>query len=177
MEYFRLQEGGSGPELSGSVVAIEENVPMRLEYRITCSHAWETRDVSGTFSSGETTRPLDLRTDDDHRWWSGDTELTQVSGLADVDLSLTPATNLLAVRRLDLPAAPMGVPIDTTAAYVLFPGMDVTRLRQSYTRMAERRFQYENLIDGFTTEIEVDEEGLVVEYGGLWVRIWPQVPW
>lgn len=173
LEHFQMREGPNGVELQGTVVAIEEGIPMRLEYSISCSPCWETRLVAGNFTTAEATYALNLRADEYRRWWSEEDQITDLAGLVDIDLSLTPGTNILAVRRLNLLDMPIGDVNEVSSAYVLFPKMEVKPLSQRYTRLASHRFRYESLEDTFTTEIEVDDAGLVASYGGLWERVWP----
>jgi hypothetical protein len=170
MEHFTLWDDAGEPRLHGTVIVVEEGTPMRLDYEISCSPAWETRSAEIALATGDATRRLELNVDRHGHWRANGEETPAVSGLIDIDLSLTPATNLLAVRRLGLLDLPMGESRESTAAWVLFPGMTIKRLPQRYTRIAERRFAYENLVDGFTTEIEVDGMGLVVSYPPFWQR-------
>jgi uncharacterized protein len=85
----------------------------------------------------------------------------------DVDLNVTPATNTLSLRRLNLE---VGASAEVVAAWVRFPELTVEPLWQRYTRIAEDRYGYES-DGGFTSELRVDELGLVVSYKGLFVRV------
>ena len=87
---------------------------------------------------------------------------------ADVDLGWSPSTNTLPVRRLQLA---VGERRDLTAAWVRFPQLAVQPLPQSYTRTGERTWLYESRGAAFRAALEVDEQGLVVDYEGLWRRI------
>ena len=45
-------------------------------------------------------------------------------------------------------------------------------LRQGYTRLADRRYLYENLDgSGFRADLSVDEDGVVLDYEGIFRRI------
>ncbi len=87
-------------------------------------------------------------------------------GCLDVDLSVTPATNTLPIRRLALAE---GAAAAVTAAWVRFPALTVEPLPQRYTRLGGGRYRYES-DTGFVTEIESDDLGLVTRYGGGWER-------
>jgi len=39
---------------------------------------------------------------------------------------------------------------------------------QAYTRLTADTYRYENLPSGFTAELRVNEEGLVLDYGDIW---------
>ena len=87
----------------------------------------------------------------------------------DVDLSATPFTNTLPIRRLGLRG---GQAETIRVVYVRFPGLEVTLERQRYTCLEPgRRYRYESVDSDFTREIEVDPDGLVVTYPGLFRRV------
>jgi hypothetical protein len=81
----------------------------------------------------------------------------------DVDLSFTPATNTLPIRRLDLR---VGDQAEIEVAWLTWPDLDVRPVRQVYARLEENRYRYTQ--GDFTAELVVDEQGLVLDYEGLW---------
>jgi hypothetical protein len=98
-----------------------------------------------------------------------DNPLPEFDGCIDIDISATPFTNTLPIRRLPWHA---GQSRDLEMLYIPFETLKPRRDRQRYTCLEPgRRFRYEGLIDGFTAEITVDEDGLVVDYPGLFQRL------
>ena len=93
--------------------------------------------------------------------------LKEFEGLVDVDLQVTPATNTLPIRRLQLG---VGESAETDALWVRFPELALERLPQRYTRTGEFRYTYESRGGAFRAELEVDAQGLVVRYGDIWKR-------
>ncbi|WP_205649332.1 putative glycolipid-binding domain-containing protein [Agromyces sp. LHK192] len=85
----------------------------------------------------------------------------------EIDLSVSPVTNTLPIRRLDLP---VGASADITTAYISVPELTVQPDPQRYTRTGEREYRYESLDSDFTRLITVDGEGIVVDYPGLFSR-------
>jgi len=85
-----------------------------------------------------------------------------------IDLSASPFTNTLPVRRCNLA---IGESIDIIAAYVAFPELTLTPDPQRYTRLDALIYRYESLDSDFTRDIEVDGNGLVVNYPGLFRRL------
>jgi hypothetical protein len=85
-----------------------------------------------------------------------------------VDLAVTPSTNTLPIRRLDLA---VGEGRDVVAAWVRFPGLTIEPLPQRYVRIAEHQYRYESRGGEFTAELEVDTLGVVVRYGSFWERV------
>jgi hypothetical protein len=95
--------------------------------------------------------------------------MPQLAGAIDIDISITPFTNTLPIRRLRLET---GQAEDILAVYLQLPGLSVTTDRQRYTCLElNRRYRYESLDSDFTREIEVDAHGLVVTYPGLFRRV------
>ena len=93
----------------------------------------------------------------------------------DIDIEITPFTNSLPVRRLNLAA---GESAEIEAAYVAFPELTVGPARQRYSCLERAgptgsRYRYENPASGFTAELELDRDGLVLDYPALFQRSWP----
>ncbi|GAA1911062.1 hypothetical protein GCM10009688_15030 [Arthrobacter gandavensis] len=93
----------------------------------------------------------------------------------DCDLGLCPLTNTMPILRLDLlnNAAP---PDETrlTMAWVEMPSLRVLASEQVYSQVSPYRSERGNAIvlfssdsGGFTAEITVDSDGVVLEYPGL----------
>jgi len=93
--------------------------------------------------------------------------LRDIQGCDDIDLAVTPATNTLAVRRLNLQ---VGSSESIIAAWVKFPDLTVQPLSQRYTRLDQNTYRYASNT-GFSAEIVVDDLGLVTDYPGGLERI------
>jgi len=113
---------------------------------------------------------IQLASDGNGHWCDEDRGArSDLEGAIDVDLSGTPFTNTLPIRRLDLTE---GQSADVRAVYVRLPELTVTIDPQRYTCLERgRRYRYESLDSDFVREIEVDSEGLVVTYPGLFKRL------
>jgi uncharacterized protein len=114
-------------------------------------------------------RRLDIASDGAGRWSDhAGTQLPELAGAIDVDLSATPFTNTLPIRRLGLRS---GQSETIQVVYVQFPDLTVTIDRQCYTCLEPgRRYRHESVDSDFTREIEVDGNGLVMAYPGLFRR-------
>ena len=75
---------------------------------------------------------------------------------------MTPATNTLAIRRLNIQ---VGSSASIIAAWVKFPDLTVEPLSQRYTRLGKDTYRYARNT-GFSSEIVVDDLGLVTAYPG-----------
>jgi hypothetical protein len=168
LEHSALIETADGFRMEGVVVAVHEGAPMRATYHIDCDAYWSTREAQISVMLGDATTALTLVVAAGQRWLVADKTIDAVEGCADVDLGVSPVTNTLPIRRLNLSVGEDAV---VAAAWVRFPALTVSPLRQRYTRLAENRYRYDSLESGFTAELVVDEHGLVVEYGNIWRRI------
>ena len=168
LEYFEFHERTDAIGLSGTIVTADDAVPLRVEYQIRCDRSWVTRSVRVSLTRGVESRELNLVTDDQHRWWNEGDELAQVAGCLDIDISITPSTNTLPIRRLALRP---GESRDVNAAWVRFPELTVEPLPQRYVRTDKGRYRYASRGGEFTADIDVDEMGIVVHYPPLWERV------
>jgi hypothetical protein len=140
----------------------------RLSYGVAWDRDWRTRVLSVKLSGLGVDRSVHLTTDGGGRWYAGGEERKDVIGCVDVDLWPTPFTNTLPVRRLRLAE---GVAAEIRVLYVKFPDLSVSAQVQRYTRQGGGLYRFESLEDGFTSEIELDEQGLVRVYPGLFERV------
>ena len=113
---------------------------------------------------------LTLHSDGDGKWRNGEGKrLTALAGAIDVDFSVSPFTNTLPIRRLDLDE---GQSADITAVYVRFPDLELSLSPQRYTCIeAGRLYRYTGLDIDFEAMIEVDDHRLVTVYDGLFRRV------
>ena len=168
LEYFQLHETPSDVRLSGTVITSHEGEPLRIEYLIHCNESWVTRTTRINLTRGAASMEMSLVVDDQRRWWRDGKEIAEVAGCLDVDISLSPSTNTLPIRRL---ALEQGEARDVAAAWLKFPELTIERLSQRYLRTGERLYRYSSNGGAFTADIEVDELGLVVLYPPLWERV------
>jgi hypothetical protein len=137
-----------------------------LRYRIACDAAWRTRAVDVELIG--TARAVHLLADGAGGWWSEGASCPELRGAIDVDITATPLTNTLPIRRLPWRD---GDAREITLVYVTVPEMTLTTSRQRYTKLTERRYRFEALESDFTRDLDVDEHGLVVHYPGLFERV------
>lgn len=144
----------------------EETGPFGCSYRIGCDAGWRTRSVEVRVAGGAS---LVLTADGEGRWRDGHGRaLAQLDGCIDVDISATPFTNTLPIRRLSARPAQRG---ELNMAWIRVPALDVQRARQVYTRLADGRYRFEAPASGFEALLEVDADGVVLEYPALFRRV------
>ena len=147
-------------------------------YRVDLDHRWQTRMATVQMVRGHRSAEMQIRLDEDGHWRDLDeTHLDALDGLRDVDVFLTPATNTIPIRRLDLE---IGAAAHAPAAFVALDERDrlvASRLDQRYERTDEMTYRYTSFdADGvvaFQTDLTVDAEGIIERYGDLWVSAPP----
>jgi uncharacterized protein len=159
-EICRLQRAARGWRLSGTVLTHEAQQPVEIRYAVMVDATWATTEVSARvrIAEGEPRELPDLGA-----IWSSTSRPAPYESCVDVDLSFTPATNTLPIRRLGLD---IGDSADIEVAWLTWPELEVRPARQTYTRLAKDRYLYAQA--DFTAEVVVDQQGLVVDYEGLW---------
>lgn len=154
--------------LRGVALLSADNLPMRVSYSVDCTDRWETQMVEVRAWKGDHEALISLQVDEDHRWWQDGNEQVDFRGLVDVDLGFTPATNTLPIRRMKLEKGGSDL---TTTVWVQFPGLELVRFPQRYTRIDEDAYLFESLSSSFRATLRVDKFGLVTDYETLWYQI------
>jgi len=175
LEHLRLMEDSSGYVASSVVIVVEDEQPFSIWYGIRCDADWGVQSVDvQLFHSGNRDTKIALIADGKGHWRlpSGQS-LPALDGCVDVDITATPFTNTLPIRRL---AFSPGQSAELLMAYIIVPEMEVQPSRQRYTCLEQSEsgglYRYEGLSTGFTAEILVDADGLVIDYKGLFRRVW-----
>ena len=105
-----------------------------------------------------------LHVDDQGHWRDDAGPLPDLDGCLDVDISSTPCTNTLPIRRL---ALAIGESRDIDVAYLSVPRLTISRARQRYQRL-DRGYRYRS--GRFAADLTVDDADLVIDYPNLWRR-------
>jgi len=167
-DYCALWRTGEGWLLKGTVVGVlKDKQPILASYEIECDENWLTHRVHVERTIGNDVKSLSLTVERRGVWRNSGQELREVQGCDDVDLAVTPATNTVAIRRLNLQ---VGTSDSIIAAWVKFPELTIQPLSQRYTRLSKDTYRYESNT-GFSAEIVVDDLGLVTSYANGWERI------
>jgi len=168
LQHLVLTEGPEEVVAEAAVIVTEEALRFAARFRIVCDGAWRVRAVEAGVIGDE--RRIALTSDGAGNWRDGaGAPQPHLDGTIDVDLSITPFTNTLPIRRLGLRA---GQSADIRTVYITLPDVTVTTDPQRYVCLeAGRRYRYESLDSDFVREIDVDSHGLVVTYPGLFRRV------
>lgn len=162
-----------------------------LSWALSTGDGWVTRRLTVTVHGHRWSRHLELERSDEGDWSStvntagecalpdpGIADASTLAGALDCDLGLCPVTNTMPILRLNLHSEDLA-PADETAltmAWVEVPSLRVISSHQMYTQLrapsSERNgvVLYSSDNRGFTAELEIDADGIVVNYPGLAVR-------
>lgn len=139
---------------------------LAARYRIICDASWRTKRAEIHLVDG---RQVELESDGNGNWEMNKRPAPHLRGAIDVDITATPFTNTLPICRLNLKADQHE---DILAAYVSVPELVVTVDPQRYICIEPGRlYRFESSGGDFVRDIRVDENGLVVEYPGLFKRV------
>jgi uncharacterized protein len=152
----------------GVVIGAAEGQHFAVRYQIRCDGSWTLEHAFIQIVGEE--RKLELVSNGRRKWTDASgNPLPALDGAIDIDLSVSPFTNTLPIRRLQLVK---GSSAEIRAAYVHFPDLTIVSDPQRYTCLEPLQcYRYESLDSDFVREIEVDRDGLVVTYPGLFQRL------
>ena len=144
--------------------------PTTVRYVVDCTRDWGPKTARIELRRKRQDRVLHIQVDSRGNWEVGGFRRKDLHGSAALDLAASPATNTIAVRRLDLP---IGGSQEIPVAWMTFPDLEVRPVRQRYSRLSNDNYRYEGLHNGFIAEFDVDELGFVLNYPGFWERVHP----
>jgi hypothetical protein len=147
-----------GDRLQASGVQLgAEPHPYRVDYELTTGAEWVTERLLVRCDE----RSLDLRRSAGGSWTANGEPLPELEGALDCDLAFSPLTNFMPARRLG------GEPVDHVMAFVSVPDLTVRASRQRYEPIDDHHVRFVSLDSDFVSELELDDEGLVVRYPRL----------
>ncbi len=151
----------------GLAVGEIQSTAYRIHYEVVCDTKWIFRQLTiRDMISGRGIHVMRLR---DGRWLDeADRDIPALGGCTDIDIMISPFTNTLPIRRLTWELAQSR---DIAVAYISVPDLTISRMDQRYTCLWQDEnggaFRYESLRSGFTAELKVDRDGLVVDYPNI----------
>jgi len=168
LEHLHLIENETGASADGLVLGIERAIPFRLHYQIRMDSTWHVRECHL-----QAEKSLHLYADGQGHWTDDTgTALPELDGCLDIDISRTPFTNTLPIRRLGLAA---GEQAKILVVYITAPDLSIRPFPQRYTCLTrtdtDAIYRYESLEGTFTADLPVNSQGLVIDYPKGWKRV------
>lgn len=143
------------------------DIPFAMEYDLALTMGWDIRDVSVKSLLDDRAIRLVHRGE---RWYDGAGQhLREFDGVELVDISISPFTNTLPIKRLHFEGEqPQRVDI----IYFDENRFSLGRLQQVYSQRDERTYRYQDVLrPDFVSDIIVDSDGLVVDFPELFRRV------
>lgn len=173
LEHLRLLQQDGTIFADSIIVGVSNRMPFRLRYEVTCDSHWNVTELHLMLLSGNR-KSIKILADGQGHWSThAGNRVPSLDGCIDVDISATPFTNTLPIRRLALGP---GQSAELLVAYVLIPEMELMIDRQRYSclelNVSGGLYKYESIESDFTAELPVDSDGLVMDYPGLFKSIW-----
>ncbi len=153
-----------------STVISVEGGGLRLEHRWALTPDWRAQSVKIERWDAEGHKALWLARVGATGWEVDGAARPDLDGAEEPDLSVTPFCNTFPIRRV---SHTVGESLSLDTAFIDGETLTVTRSRQRYERQGPGRLRFVDLglFEGFTADLEVDGDGLVKTYEGLFERV------
>ena len=163
LERCTIEQTADGHRVAGTVLLAIDGTPHEIRYSVLTDPQWRTRKVGAHVQSPAGDRRLALSSDGEGSWSATDVPLIDLYGATDVELTWTPATHLVVIRRLDLAVGESG---EVTFSVIDYPAHDIGRASAEYTRMAEDTYVLTRA--GSEVTLEVPTGGIAISQAGAW---------
>ena len=174
LEHLRLAMHEDGVVADGMVLGVREGLPFRVAYELRCDVGWRVRAVR-VGDPGPELPGVEYFSDGQGNWTAPDGRaVPELRGCIDVDISVTPFTNTLPIRRLGLAPTESA---ELSVAYFEGTELQAWPEPQLYTCLEKSDggglYRYLSTDGGFTADLPVDADGLVLDYPGVFRRVLP----
>ncbi len=159
----RISQHVEGWTLEGTAIFAAPETSC-LHYRLDCAPDWTTTQATVSGWVGRLDKGLHIQRGP-QGWTCNGAPVAGASGLLDVDLGFTPASNTNAIRRLDLR---IGDSAETTALWLDTEDWTLKPLHQIYTRTGQNSYDYASPLHGYRATLITDDFGVVQTYPDLW---------
>lgn len=163
LENCTLTETDNGISVTSVITGQVNNQAIKILYKILTDTLWATYFVEINVILGGYKKTILLEKKGAF-WLVNNTIDHRFDDCVDIDISLTPLTNTLPIRRLvfngQLSNRIEVIYIDIIADMIM-------PVRQYYTKISDSVYLYENEKSTFKAELKTDSYGLVIEYPKL----------
>jgi len=163
-----LKETDNGVEVTSVITGTVGNKTFKLKYRVLANKLWETSllDLHVISNGNERTLLLEKMKG---CWLVNNAVDHRFDACVDIDISLTPFTNTLPIRRLVYNGH---VRNKIEVVYIDIIANIIMPVTQYYTKISDSVYLYENEKTTFSAELKTDSHGLVIAYPNLFIEQW-----
>jgi hypothetical protein len=171
LEKVELEVSELGVMATGEVEERIGDSSCRFHYTLLCDPSWNVKELIVDRHTPKT-GSVDLMSDGLGEWYNAACEeIPVLDGCTEVDLSASAFTNTIPIRRLDLAANQKA---ELKVAHVDAYSLEIRVSQQRYTCLqrgeSESTYYYEGLATGTRVQIQVDANGLILDYPGMFRR-------
>lgn len=163
---------GRGYTVSGREVGVDDNGPWSCEFSVVLDSLWRSRSVHVDVLDRTGRRSLRMASVGSGKWFREGELQPALTSCDDVDLTVTPSTNTLPIRRLGLAR---GERATIDVVFITVPDLSVTRSAQLYRRDADvdglAVYRFESPELNARHRLTVDDDGIVVDYEAFAARV------
>jgi uncharacterized protein len=166
-EQCTIEHGTKGMAVTSRIEGSYHGSLLLVDYDITLNERWEvmTFRVDGRYD--ELIVAFGGKKENG-RWIVNDEPLPECETCFDIDISLTPFTNTLPIKRLDLEE---GVRTRIDVLYIDIFENTIGRRQQLYQKLPDDRYRFENVPKDFEATIKFDADSFVKTYPGLFRQV------
>jgi hypothetical protein len=143
------------------------DIPFAMEYYMAMMEEWNIKEVSiKSLLDGRAIRLVHKG----NKWHDSTCKhLPEFDGVELVDISISPFTNTLPIKRLQFEDE---LPQKVDIIYFDENKFSLRRLQQIYSQLDERTYRYQDIVlPDFVSDIVVDDDGLVVDFQDMFRRV------
>jgi len=145
----------------------DTDIPFAIEYYLALTIDWDIKEVLiKSLLDERVIRLIHIG----NQWYNGEGQhLTEFDGVELVDISISPFTNTLPIKRLQFEGErPQRIDI----IYFDENKFSLRQVQQIYSQVDEQTYLYQDIsLPDFESEITVDEEGLVIDFPEVFRRV------
>ena len=165
LEHCHVRETDYGIRIRSTLIGEREGLELGLTYDLELAPDWTFRALFIDRTDGPT---LDLAIENGV-WLIDGEPADELAGCVDIDISGTPLTNTLPIRRV---APETGVPTRFLMAWIPLDTLEPFAHAQIYTKLDDTHYRYQSADgSGFEQVLTVDGNGFVVDYPTLFQRL------
>ncbi|WML37491.1 putative glycolipid-binding domain-containing protein [Clostridium sp. OS1-26] len=173
LEHLFLMKDNHCITANSIILTMRENAPVRVWYKVYCDLDWKVNKFD-IHMFDDNYKNIILVSDCKGNWETSTGEsVEELKGCIDIDISATPFTNTIPIKRLSLKT---GESKEIKVVYVDVYNFSLRPVSQRYTCLEAKidgyKYRYENIDSGFMAEFWVDTEGFVIDYPDLFKRIY-----
>jgi hypothetical protein len=168
LEVLTFEILASHQTAKGRINGLIHGKPVSLAYQITLTNNWYVKELT-IQSSLYDKSVIQLQSDLQGYWFDADgNEMPTLQGCFDIDISLSPFTNSIPIKRLGeqlLQRTALDV------VYIDLMAWECKKVSQYYTKKISEKYLYEGVFRNFQADLIYSKDGFIQHYPSLFDRL------